>query len=176
MRSQDVVNLYNQLHSLGIEIWIDGGWGVDALLQANTRHHRDLDIAIQWKDVPILRETLEKQGFKEVRQDSQWNFVLADHHGREIDVHAFVFDAKGDVVEGIMYPKESLTGTGVIDNQIVRCISPEYMVKFHTGYAIRESDIKDVTALCERFGIEYPEEYARLKKPEYLKISQNPEW
>ena len=29
-----------------------------------------------------------------------------------------------------MYPAESLTGTGVIEGQAVRCISPKYMVEF----------------------------------------------
>jgi lincosamide nucleotidyltransferase A/C/D/E len=43
------------LEKLGIEIWVDGGWGVDALLGEQTRPHKDLDIAIQQKDVPQLR-------------------------------------------------------------------------------------------------------------------------
>ena len=33
---------------LGIEVWIDGGWGVDALLGECTRPHQDLDIIISW--------------------------------------------------------------------------------------------------------------------------------
>ena len=32
----DVVALYTELESLGIKIWIDGGWGVDALLGKQT--------------------------------------------------------------------------------------------------------------------------------------------
>ena len=36
------------------------------------------------------------------------------------------------------------------------------MVKFHTGYKLRETDFKDVSALCARFGTDYPEEYASL--------------
>lgn len=32
MTSMDVINFYIELDNLGIEIWIDGGWGVDALL------------------------------------------------------------------------------------------------------------------------------------------------
>jgi lincosamide nucleotidyltransferase A/C/D/E len=63
-----------------------------------------------------------------------------------------------------MYPAASLTGTGIVNGHTVKCISPEYMVKFHTGYKLRDRDFKDVLALCERFGIELPEEYAHLKK------------
>jgi lincosamide nucleotidyltransferase A/C/D/E len=92
MTSKDVTNLYMQLETQGIKIWIDGGWAVDALLGKETRPHKDLDIAIQWKDVPQLRELLSYQGYKQTKEDSKWNFVLADEQGHELDVHAFIFD------------------------------------------------------------------------------------
>jgi len=38
--------------TLGIRVWIDGGWGVDALLAEQTRPHEDLDIVIPEGDVP----------------------------------------------------------------------------------------------------------------------------
>ncbi len=106
MLSTDVIGLYKELDASGIQIWIDGGWSVDALLEKQLRPHNDLDIAIQWKDVPKLREMLSVQGFKQIKEDSQWNFVLGDGKGHEIDVHAFVYDENGVVVDGIMYPAE----------------------------------------------------------------------
>lgn len=163
MNSGDVVDLYDKLDILGIKIWIDGGWGVDTLLGKQTRQHEDLDIAIQQKDVSKLCELLEAEGYKEVKRDNQWNFVLGDHKGRKVDLHAFVLDDLGNVVEGILYPSASLTGTGSIDGQTVRCISAEYQVKSHSGYQLRDKDFKDVSALCDRFNIDYPEEYRHLK-------------
>jgi lincosamide nucleotidyltransferase A/C/D/E len=53
MTSSEVLDLYSSLEILGVEIWIDGGWGVDALLGKQSRPHQDLDIAIQQKDLPI---------------------------------------------------------------------------------------------------------------------------
>jgi lincosamide nucleotidyltransferase A/C/D/E len=53
MTSGDVVDFYKIVTQLGVDLWIDGGWGVDALLGEQTRPHRDLDIAIQQKDVPV---------------------------------------------------------------------------------------------------------------------------
>ena len=164
MTSIEVIDLYNHLNILGIKIWIDGGWGVDALLGKQTRPHEDLDIAIQQKDVPKLCELLEAEGYKEVKRDNQWNFVLGDPTGRKVDLHAFALDGQGNVVEGIPYPSASLAGTGSIDGQNVRCITAEYQVKFHSGYALREKDFKDVSALCDHFGMDYPEEYRHLKK------------
>ncbi|MBI5651376.1 MAG: aminoglycoside nucleotidyltransferase [Chloroflexi bacterium] len=170
MNIVDVVDLYIQLNNLGIEIWLDGGWCVDALLGEQTRAHTDVDIVVQHKNVPKLRELLEMQGYKDIpRNDtSAWNFVLGDDQGRLVDVHAITFDTEGNGLygpaeKGVMYPAASLTGIGRVNGHIVKCISPEYMVKFHTGYKLRENDFKDVSALCVRFGIDYPEEYAYLK-------------
>ncbi len=172
MTSRDVLALYEQTNAAGITIWIDGGWGVDALLGKQTRAHKDLDIAIERKDVPAFRPLLERQGYTETHLEyaRPWNFVLGDVQGREVDVHVIVFDAQGNglygpVEQGIMYPAASLTGTGTIDRHVVRCISPEWMVKFHSGYALTEKDFTDVSALCDKFGIELPDEYARFEKP-----------
>jgi lincosamide nucleotidyltransferase A/C/D/E len=149
---------------MGITIWVDGGWGVDALIGTQTRRHQDLDIAIQEQDVTSLRTLLTKRGYKQIRESSKWNFVLSDDVGHEIDVHSFVFDATGNVVDGIVYPAASLTGMGDIDGHSVRCIAPEYVVKFHSGYELKEKDFKDVSAICEKFGIDLPQQYAHLKK------------
>jgi len=47
MRSAAVVAFCRRLRALGIEIWLDGGWGVDALLGEQTRPHEDLDIVVE---------------------------------------------------------------------------------------------------------------------------------
>lgn len=171
MTSKDVVDLYTELETSGIKIWVDGGWSVDALLDKQLRPHKDLDIAIQWKDVPRLREILTAQGYEQVKEDSQWNFVLRDDKSHEVDVHAFIYDDTGNIVEGIMYPTESLTGTGTIDGQPVRCISPRYMVDFLAPYISKwpEKYVPAVSALCEKYGLELPKEYSEFAKPEQTK-------
>jgi lincosamide nucleotidyltransferase A/C/D/E len=145
--------------NLGIKIWINGGWGVDALLGHQTRHHKDLDIAIQQKDIAQLCDLLAKTGYKKIREHSIWNFVLADDQGHEIDVHSFVYDDNGNVVEGIAYPAYSLTGNGLIDGYSVSCIAPEYVVQFRSGYELKEKDFQDVAAICEKFGIPLPNRF-----------------
>jgi lincosamide nucleotidyltransferase A/C/D/E len=52
MDAPEVVDLYRTLEKLGVRIWIDGGWGIDALLGKQTRAHADLD----YKDVTALCE------------------------------------------------------------------------------------------------------------------------
>jgi lincosamide nucleotidyltransferase A/C/D/E len=170
MTSVDALDFYSSMSKIGVEVWVDGGWGVDALLGEQTRPHKDLDIAIEEKNVESLCEVFSAQGYREVRlEDARpWNFVLGDANGREIDVHVIVLDDKGNGSygprqKGEMYPAESLTGTGIIDGQTVRCISPEWAVKFHAGYEPKEKDFWDVSALCQKFGINLPKAYERFK-------------
>src|SRR6059058_746692 len=130
MTSQVVLELYSYLAESDIVVWLDGGWCVDALLGRESRPHKDLDIAIDWKDVQRLRSALEERGYREVRQESHFNFVLADDRGNELDVHAFVRDEHGEIVGGVSYPTRSLSGTGVIAGKEVRCIAPRDMLEF----------------------------------------------
>jgi lincosamide nucleotidyltransferase A/C/D/E len=161
MTANDVIEIVRLLDQNRIDVWVDGGWGVDALLGEQTRSHGDLDIAIRHRDVNLLRTLLEARGYKDaLRNDTRdCNFVLADDLGRQVDVHTYEFDSAGNHIYGIAYPADSLTGTGAVNGYPVRCISPEWMVKFHTGYALDENDYRDVRALCQRFGIEMPSEY-----------------
>ncbi len=166
MTAFDVIAVYDRCEATDIQIWIDGGWSVDALLGEVTRPHADLDIAVEARNVPALRELLEAEGYAPVPRDdtSDWNFVLGDAYGRRIDIHAFVFDKAGAGIlgppgNGHAYPPGSLTGEGTILNQKVRCIAPEHLVRFHTGYPLRETDRHDAKLLCDRLNIPLPAEY-----------------
>ncbi len=166
MTAEYVVKLYKDLESLGCFVWIDGGWGVDALLEEQTRPHSDLDIALEYRFVEAVRTYLVSQGFKDLERDdtSKWNFVMSDMEGHQVDFHSFIFDESGDIIDGLKYPKGSLTGHGNILGQEVKCIGPEHMVKFHTGYSLKEKDRKDVLAICKKFNIELPKEYQNFEK------------
>ncbi len=162
MTAQDVLELLQLCVEHDIEIILDGGWGVDALLGEQTRPHADLDIAMQHKDVPQLRALLEARGYQDVPRDDtrDCNFVLGDDQGHLVDFHSYTFDAEGNLTFGVPYPSASLRGKGVIAGQPVRCITPEWMVEFHTGYPLDENDYHDVKLLCQCFGIKIPAAYA----------------
>jgi lincosamide nucleotidyltransferase A/C/D/E len=128
---EDVINLQNLFTREQIEIWIDGGWGVDALLGHQTRPHNDLDIALKHSNVPMLRKLFETRGYRNVpRNDTRdCNFVLGDDKGHLIDVHSFELGASGNNVFGVPYIAKHLTGNGIIAGQQVKCISAEWIVK-----------------------------------------------
>ena len=166
MSSDTVVELMQLFEQHGIDVVVDGGWGVDALLGKQTRLHSDLDIALQHKDVPKLRALLEARGYKDVPRDDtrDCNFVMGDDQGHEVDFHSYTFDAQGKLIFGVEYPIESLTGAGSIQGYPVKCITAEWMVRFHTGYALDENDYRDVAALCQRFDLALPVEYERFTR------------
>jgi len=61
-----------------------------------------------------------------------------------LDVHSYTLDAAGLNVGGVPHSGEHLTGRGVIAGYPVRCIPPEWLVKFHTGYELHDNDWHDV--------------------------------
>ncbi len=158
----EVLALVQLFDAAQLEVVIDGGWAVDALLGAQTRSHLDLDIAMPHRHVPGLRRLLEARGYSDVPRDDtrECNFVMGDYLGHAVDVHTFTFDEYGNLVFGLPYPPDSLSGHGTVDGYSVRCITPEWLVKFHTGYALDANDFHDVQALCRRFGIQLPGEYS----------------
>jgi lincosamide nucleotidyltransferase A/C/D/E len=170
MTAADVVAFVELMDGLGIRVWLDGGWAVDACLGEQTRRHGDLDIAIEQRDVEAAVAALRDRGFGPVPRDDTrpWNFVLGDGAGRQVDFHVLVFDEHGDGVygppeNGEVYPADALTGHGSVGGRGVACLTPECQVRFHTGYEVDADDWADVSALCRQFGIPVPGDYRRFQ-------------
>lgn len=163
MTAQAAVDLLRLFESAGIEVWLDGGWAIDAALGEQTRTHKDLDIILQVSDLPRLREILGERGFQLREGGTESNFVLVDDQGLEIDVHAMVFDQAGNGVyrmangEDWIFPAAGFAGRGSILGVSVRCLSPEVQVLCHAyGYVPAEKDLRDMELLEARFGVELP--------------------
>ena len=170
MAADEVCSFLDLMEAHGIRVWLDGGWAVDACLGSQTRRHGDLDIVIEERDVPVAVAALQRRGYASVaRPDTRaWNFVLGDDAGHQIDFHVIVLDEHGRGVygppeNGESYPAESLIGKGSVKGRTMDCITPEWLVRFHTGYRVDATDWADVLALCERFGIPVPREYLRCR-------------
>jgi lincosamide nucleotidyltransferase A/C/D/E len=188
MRAEEVVALYALLAEHGVRVWVDGGWGVDALLGEQTRPHKDLDALVPFDDLGTLAGVLAGRGFtrKEIWGENRWvahaarlpligreprggsavatAFVLRDGTGHELDVHALTFDRRGCGIPAwnadVTYPPDALAGRGVIAGTPVRCLSARMQMATHTGYALQAKDRQDLRLLHERFGIAYLAEQA----------------
>ena len=141
--------------------WLDGGWGVDALVGKQTRPHDDLDIMIPTEDSERLVDVLRQYGFDDVPTDDRVpeNFVMGHtKHGR-IDFHVFELrpDGSGIYKPGIEdweMSTEELGANGTVGGRKVRCLTPQYQVRSHHGYSLGETDLHDLALLRETFGIE----------------------
>ena len=51
--AKDAIDLITLAESQGIEVFLDGGWGVDALLGEQTREHQDIDLFVR-KEQAVL--------------------------------------------------------------------------------------------------------------------------
>ena len=163
MSGEAAVNLLRLFDSAGIDVWLDGGWAVDAALGEQTRSHKDLDIILRVSDLDQLRAILADRGFRIREGGTESNFVLVDDRGLEVDVHAIVFDEAGNGVyrmhngDDWIFPAEGFGGCGTIEGVNVRCLSPEVQVLCHAhGYVPAEKDLRDMELLEARFGIELP--------------------
>ncbi|WP_420349025.1 nucleotidyltransferase domain-containing protein [Pelagibius sp.] len=164
MTAEDVTAFCAAMAARGIGIWLDGGWGVDALLGRQTRAHSDLDIVVEEKDLQDVVGFLQGSGYRDLpRPDTRpWNFALGDQTGRIVDLHVVVLDDRGngrygppEAGEGC-YPAEALEGRGEVNGRAVRCTSAAFQVQSHSGYALTDKDHRDVTALAEAFDLELP--------------------
>jgi lincosamide nucleotidyltransferase A/C/D/E len=152
-----------------IPIWIDGGWGIDALLEKQTRDHSDLDIVIEEENVNKSINLLKSKGFKEIPKDDSrpWNFVIGNNC-YQIDYHVINFDKIGNGIygpidNGVYYPKYAFNSKGIILETEVDCISPKYQIESHQGYDIKYKDYLDVKAICVKYKISLPDEYIQFK-------------
>jgi lincosamide nucleotidyltransferase A/C/D/E len=189
MRAEDVVALYTLLFEQGVQLWVDGGWGIDALLAEQTRPHKDLDALVRCDDLVILVDVLAERGFtlKEIWSENRWvghlaqvlligratpdgrevatAFVLRNGDSHELDVHALTLDGDGAGIPAWnadqIYPPAALAGHGSILSTPVRCLSAQMQMLTHAGYELQEKDLQDLRSLYERFGIPSLEEQAQ---------------
>ena len=181
--AQDVISIYQRLLSNRIRVWLTGGWGIDALLQQQTRPHKDLDVILLLDDVVRMRELLAGDGYalKELWSENCWvvdghgvetatAFVLQDGEGRELDAHAIQLDNEGNGIpawegEGLVFAREDLAGQGTIGGLLVQCLTPQMQMLCHTGYELPQQQSRDLELLRVKFGVECPHKSSRLPSP-----------
>ncbi|WP_052851180.1 nucleotidyltransferase domain-containing protein [Streptomyces avicenniae] len=165
MRENDVLAVLDLLAEADVPAWVDGGWGIDALLGRSTREHADVDLVVPLDRLPTVRDTLAAAGFTTVLRD--WlptALALADGTGRSVDLHPVV-DTPGTGAEQILPDGSRFTygspGTGRIGGREVRCADAATQMRAHTGYEPTAKDRRDLALLHAHSGVALPPEYAR---------------
>jgi lincosamide nucleotidyltransferase A/C/D/E len=159
MEAEEVVAIVESLERSGVATWLDGGWGVDALLRRQTRGHDDLDLVVALADFPRLKDVLAARGYVVAGGGAPMSVELVDSDGRQVDVHPVVFDEQGNGVylirtgEEWSYPAAGFVGRGSVLDREVRCLTAEVQVLCHEGYELDTHDFRDLQALREAFGV-----------------------
>ena len=170
MRRDQVVFLYFDMESHGVELWLMGGWGVDALLGRQTRDHHDLDVLIEVESLERFRQRLDDLdfAFQFVWDDETWwvsdvswsgpvpqptAFVYAHEDGREVDTHVVRREADNSITALWTSPyeltAEALSGRGVVGTRPVRCLTAAMQRRAHTGYELPPHHAADIRLLAE---------------------------
>ncbi|MBC9728079.1 nucleotidyltransferase domain-containing protein [Streptomyces sp. TRM68367] len=159
MTADDVLFVLALLRRAKVDVWIGGGWGIDALIGEQTRDHRDLDLMHRQDQEAAVLAALSAERFVESLNWRPIRFVLTAPDGREIDLHPLVFSDDGSAVQASPEPQRPFTYpsacfvTGTIQGTPVPCLSAEQQIYFPQGYEPSQRDRHDMAQLRRTFGI-----------------------
>ena len=165
MGADDVVAVVDCLERNDVDVWVDGGWGVDALVGRETRLHEDLDLVVAQDDLTRAETALAGLGFEHdpsAEPGLPARLVLVAPGGHNVDLHPVVLDDRGNgwqpLGEGAygLYPAEGLQGEGEVAGRPVRCLTAELQVRHHLGYPPDDDDRHDLRLLADRFDVALP--------------------
>jgi lincosamide nucleotidyltransferase A/C/D/E len=140
------------VRSVGCPFWVEGGWGIDALVGEQTRPHRDVDLDIDGSYEEQVLAALGDLGYV-VETDWRPNRVELVAPGQGwVDVHPLVVDKDGSARQAALgggwhkFPPTYFT-VGKIGAAVVPCVSEEAQRLFHSGYELRPIDSLDLAVL-----------------------------
>ena len=147
-----LLRVLDVIESTGCRYWLEGGWGIDALAGGQTRDHRDVDIDFDATRERELIEALELLGYRETIDDRPTRIELVAADGWCVDLHPLQLGASGDARQQAPdgswwnFRREWFT-TGYIENRRVPCFTAEGQRYFHSGYELRDVDVRDLATL-----------------------------
>lgn len=148
----EVRAVLDALTDLECRFWLEGGWGVDALVGHQTRAHRDVDIDVDAASEPAVLQVLAGLGYV-IETDWRPNRVelVAPGHGW-VDLHPLLLDEDGSARQAALdggfhaFPSSFFT-VGSIQGTPVPCVSVDAQRLFRTGYELRDVDLHDLAQL-----------------------------
>lgn len=154
VRDSLVLRIVDALEARGIEVWLSGGWGVDALVGRPTRRHHDVDLVVRAGDTEGAVACLGSLGFRfyEAREVPtarlSRGLVFRDALGRHVDLHPVVLeDSAGTPASANPRLTPGCLGTGSLRGRPVGCLTAATQIDLHRGYEPRARDVEDLALL-----------------------------
>ncbi|HET7399429.1 MAG TPA: aminoglycoside adenylyltransferase [Intrasporangium sp.] len=152
MDLEQLLTIVAAVRSVGCRYWLEGGWGIDALVGRQTRAHRDVDLDIDSAFEHHVLTALHGLGYA-IETDWRPTRVELAAPGRGwVDVHPLTLDAQGNARQAALaggwheLPRSFFT-MGSIGALAVPCFTAEAQRFFHSGYELRDVDRDDLAAL-----------------------------
>jgi lincosamide nucleotidyltransferase A/C/D/E len=148
MRCEDVIEVLTALDAGGIAYWVDGGWGIDALVGEQTRRHHDLDLGVSRDDVAKVEALLP-----EFQRESEDASFYTDERGRAVDLMLVDRSQAGEfqqqLPEGghLRYAEKETRGSGYIGGRLVRCATGALQREHRNHANATEQDRMDIEIL-----------------------------
>jgi lincosamide nucleotidyltransferase A/C/D/E len=157
MPLKDLMQVLDVIESIGCRYWLEGGWGIDALVGQQTRDHQDVDVDFDASREDELIAALEDLGYHERLDERPTRLELEASDGRVVDLHPLQLDPSGDARQQAPdgtwwhFRSEWFT-TGQLENRTVPCYTAEGQRYFHSGYQLRGVDLHDLATLHRHSG------------------------
>jgi len=167
MGPAEVVRVLDAFQEAGLRFWVTGGWGVEALVRAQTRTHDDLDLVLAEyeRSEPAARKVLGSLGYVHLfstRDDSCQmprcsSFEDAVGHRVELVSLAWewlaaelgiVVKAGGPVPDHLV---QAVSAVGMVGDRQVPCLSADAQVFLHSNYRLRLVQRHDLATLARSF-------------------------
>lgn len=152
MPAAKVLALLDLITAEGIQVYVAGGWGVDALAGQQTRRHYDLDLLADADPVQVARagDVLKREGYRQAGTEHNpglpmpWRQLWQHDDGYSVEV--LPAPLADPPFGGMPFGGTPFT-LGIIEGQPVPCLSAALQLALHTGYPPRPVDAADTDLL-----------------------------
>lgn len=159
MRSRSVVEVLDLVSSDHLDVWLHGGWGVDALLGYQTRVHDDLDLLVRMEQYGELESALTGAGYELSCNLLPKRAIFRRGCADSVDVHPLCLDCAGvgwqpgGAGDGsvLKYPRTEFV-LGTVRGRVAPCISASLQVAHRMGYRLRLKDAMDLNQMSRALG------------------------
>ncbi|MDA8292339.1 MAG: hypothetical protein M0Z33_11775 [Actinomycetota bacterium] len=157
----ELLAVVDALRAGGVDLWLAGGWGVDALLGRQTRRHDDMDIVVDDFDerAPVAAAILARLGFETTRRDrfplwmpDRWQ--MRDGSLRTVDLVSVdwsrmlaALERDGEPGPDELPPQTVASAAGTVAGRPVPCLSARVQLLFHSQFEPRAVQRHDLELL-----------------------------
>jgi|GEM_PF-6671076 lincosamide nucleotidyltransferase A/C/D/E len=159
--SGTILSALGALESEGIDYYLAGGFGIDALVGTMSCFHGDLDIVLDRyaEQIETAIAVIERYGFHQIEPhpNLMWmtaTAVLVDGDGRMIELVALdagrVVAASKTLGNGaVIGDPEGVTSNGEIFGKAVRCLSLRAQLVLQRGKPLRPKDLHNMRRIAK---------------------------